>query len=120
VLRDFAVNEFENGHYVIIGGDWNMRLVETNFPHTTDPKYLFWIHDFPENAFPEGWQIVADPMTPSVRTDHQAYVAGDNYVCVIDGFVVSPNVHVQSVATTDLGFEVSDHHPIHGRFKAIE
>lgn len=43
---------------------------------------------------------------------------GENYVGVIDGFVVSPNVQVQSVTTTDLGFEYSDHHPVTARFIA--
>lgn len=120
VLRDFVINEFRKGNYIVIGGDWNMRLIETDFPHATDEKYLFWVHDMPKEAFPENWQIVADTKTPSVRTDHKSYVPGENYVCVIDGFVVSPNVRVPLVVTTDLGFEYSDHQPVEARFIASE
>jgi endonuclease/exonuclease/phosphatase family metal-dependent hydrolase len=118
VLRELAAREFEEGHYVIIGGDWNMRLVETHFSHTTNEEHLFWIQDMPDYAFPDGWQIVADPVTPSVRTNYQPYIAGENYVGVIDGFVASPNVRVQSVETTDLQFEYSDHQPVAARFTA--
>lgn len=118
VLRDFASHEFHQGNYVVIGGDWNLKLAETDFPHNTDEKYLFWVHNLPKDAFPDEWQIVADTRTPSVRTDHQAYSPGDNYVCVIDGFVASPNVRVESVTTADLGFEFSDHHPVEARFVA--
>lgn len=116
VLRDCAVCEFQKGHYVVIGGDWNMRLVETHFSHATDEEHLFWIHNLPAHAFPDEWQIVADPTTPSVRTNHQPYVAGENYVGIIDGFLVSPNVRAQLVETSDLQFEYSDHQPVTARF----
>lgn len=120
VLKDFVMQEFEKGNYVVIGGDWNVTLVDTHFPHTTDEKFLFWVHAMPEHTFPQDWQIVADDKIPSVRTVHKAYVPGENYVCVIDGFVTSPNVQVQSVATTDLAFEYSDHHPVEARFTIKE
>jgi len=120
ILKDFAMQEFEKGNYVVIGGDWNVTLVDTHFSHTTDEKFLFWVHAMPEHTFPQDWQIVADDKIPSVRTVHKAYVPGENYVCVIDGFVTSPNVRAQSVATTDLAFEYSDHHPVEARFAIKE
>lgn len=115
---DHAQSLFEQGHHVIIGGDWNMELAKTDFPHTTAEKDLFWIHPFPEGALPEGWNFAIDPALPTVRTDHKPFVAGENYTTIIDGFVVSPNVSIETVHTIDTGFEMSDHMPVIGTFRA--
>lgn len=108
----FAENEFSNGCYVIVGGDWNLRLVNTDFPHTTDDKFLFWLADFPMDVLPTDWELAADGSVPSVRTVHKKYDKGDNYVCTVDGFLLSPNVRLIDVRNVDLGFENSDHQPV--------
>ncbi|MEL7419893.1 MAG: hypothetical protein AAGK10_15165 [Cyanobacteria bacterium J06555_3] len=118
VIRSFAIEQYRQGNFVIIGGDWNLRLAETNFPHKTEKKYLFWVNDLPDDAFPSDWRIVADSDVPSVRTVHKAYVPDDNYVTIIDGFVTSPNVKSIYVKTTALGFVNSDHNPIKAKFAA--
>ena len=103
---------------MILAGDWNFQIAETNFPHTTEDRFLFWLFPFPQDALPEGWRIAADATVPSVRTNHQPYVPGENYVTTIDGFIVSPNVEVESVAGIDLGFAHSDHQPVRLRARA--
>lgn len=118
-LLAWAEEEYRRGQFVVLGGDWNLRLAETSFPHATDERFLFWLFPFPEDALPEGWRIAADASVPSVRTNHQPYVAGDNYVTSIDGFIVSPNVEIRRVAGVDLGFEHADHQPVHLRVRAI-
>jgi endonuclease/exonuclease/phosphatase family metal-dependent hydrolase len=119
-LFALAVAEYEAGNAVVIGGDWNMRLAPTEFPHRTEEKFLFWVYDFPGTALPEGWRLAVDPDTPTVRTLHKSYVAGENYTAVIDGFAVSPDVIVDEVRTSDLGFAHTDHHPVFGRFRLRE
>ena len=111
-LLELAQAAYRSGAHVVIGGDWNLRLVDTAFPHGTEEKFLFWIHDFPHETVPEGWTFGLDPTVPSVRTLHRPYEAGVNYVTVIDGFLVSPNVVVEQVETIDLGFLHTDHHPV--------
>ena len=111
-LLEMAQAAYRSGAHVVVGGDWNMRLVETAFPHATEERFLSWIHDFPREAIPEGWAFGLDPSVPSVRTLHRPYDAGVNYVTVIDGFLVSPNVVVERVETIDLGFLHTDHHPV--------
>jgi endonuclease/exonuclease/phosphatase family metal-dependent hydrolase len=118
-LLAWAQREYESGNHVVLGGDWNFQLAETNFPHTTDERFLFWLFPFPQDALPEGWHIAADATIPSVRTNHQAYVPGDNYTTTIDGFIVSPNVEIRSVSGTDLGFAHSDHQPVRVQVRAI-
>jgi hypothetical protein len=41
-------------------------------------------------------------------------------VTTIDGFIVSPNVAVESVHGFDLGFAHTDHQPVRVRVRAIE
>lgn len=121
-LRDllaWAQREYESGRHVVIGGDWNFRIAETGFSHTTEERFLFWLFPFPQDALPEGWRIGADGSIPSVRTNHRPYVAGENYVTTIDGYIVSPNVAIESVEGFDLGFRHSDHQPVRIRVRAI-
>ena len=120
VLLERAVIAHARGYRVVLGGDFNLRLVPTRFPHTTGDEFLGWIHDFDPSALPEGWRVVADGTTASVRTNERAYESGQNYTTVIDGFIVSPDVEVQSVAGVDLGFRHSDHQPVRARFSAGE
>jgi endonuclease/exonuclease/phosphatase family metal-dependent hydrolase len=115
----WAQREYQSGRHVVLGGDWNFQIAETNFPSTTDARFLFWLFPFPQDALPPGWRIAADPSIASVRTNERPYVAGENYTTVIDGFIVSPNVAIESVHGFDLGFQNSDHQPVRVRVRAL-
>lgn len=117
-LLAWAEREYASGQHVVLGGDWNFQIAETNFPNTTEERFLFWLFPFPQDALPEGWRIAADARVPSVRTNYQAYVPGENYTTTIDGFIVSPNVTVENVEGVDLGFTHSDHQPVRIRVRA--
>ncbi len=117
-LMVWADREYQSGRRVVIGGDWNLQLAETHFANTTEPRFLFWIFPFPQDALPEGWRIAADAATPSVRTNERPYRRGENYTTVIDGFILSPNVSVEEVRGIDLDFQHSDHNPVLVRLKA--
>jgi endonuclease/exonuclease/phosphatase family metal-dependent hydrolase len=117
VLR-VAEAEFRKGNPVVIGGDWNLEFVARGaFPHATEEKHLFWLHDFPFKELSDGWRAAFDPKTPSARTLHEPYAPGRTYVTVIDAFIVSPNVEVESVQGIDMGFAFSDHQPVRGTFR---
>ena len=118
-LLQFAEAEYALGNRVVIGGDWNLRLTDTDFPDTSDERFLFWVRDFPQDKLPEGWKWAIDETTPPVRGAYQPYVAGENFTLVIDGFLVSPNVRVYDVDTLDLQFRHTDHHPVSARFSAL-
>lgn len=118
-LLSFAEAEYARGNHVVIGGDWNLRLAETDFPHTSDPRFMFWVRDFPQDQVPQGWAWAIDPSVPTVRGAHQPYVPGENFTLVIDGFLVSPNVRVERVEATDLNFRHTDHHPVTAVFTAM-
>jgi endonuclease/exonuclease/phosphatase family metal-dependent hydrolase len=118
-LLAWAQREYESGQHVVLAGDWNFQIAETNFPNTTEERFLFWLFPFPQDALPQGWRIGADASVPSVRTNYQPYVAGENYITTIDGLIVSPNVEIKSIAGVDLGFEHTDHQPVRARVRAI-
>lgn len=105
------------GKAVVIGGDWNMMLADTAFPHTSAEEALFWVFRLPENELPPGWKIAADASTPSVRTNERPYRKGENFTTVIDGFILSPNVDTVSVTGVELGFKFTDHQPVIAKFR---
>jgi endonuclease/exonuclease/phosphatase family metal-dependent hydrolase len=116
-LKSVLLDEYNKGNYVVAGGDWNQRLAKTNFSYTTEEKYLFWIHDLPEDATPPGWSWGIDPRFPTVRTLERPFHSGENYTCIIDGFLVSPNVTIESVTTINREFSDSDHNPVKIRIR---
>ncbi|MDQ0061077.1 endonuclease/exonuclease/phosphatase family protein [Paenibacillus harenae] len=116
-LDGFVRKESDKGNYLIVGGDWNHSLPGTN-PDAFDSEQEWpeWLQPFPESFGPEGLQWANDPATPSVRTLDIPYESGINFLAVIDGFLVSPNIEIMSVSGHDLGFANSDHNPVTGRF----
>ena len=116
-VQRWADKEYQHGNFVIVGGDWNLEFSKDTFPHTTDYKHRFWLYDFPFKKLLPGWQVAFDPSKPTVRTLHQPYVRGKNYVTVIDGFLVSPNLTIEAVETINTDFENTDHQPVVARFQ---
>jgi endonuclease/exonuclease/phosphatase family metal-dependent hydrolase len=114
-LREFVEKEFAAGNYVIAGGDWNQIFpeAESAYPNT---HMDLWTPGYLDPAeLGEGWSYVWDVTTPTCRLLNQPYDPADaanTQYYVIDGFLVSPNVKVQSVQTLDEGFTYSDHNPV--------
>lgn len=116
-LNAFIIEEAAKNNYMIIGGDWNHSLPGTDpDAFESEQEWPEWLQPFPESFGPEGFQWANDPAVPSVRTLDVAYEKGVNFLAVIDGFFVSPNIEVASVRGYDLGFEHSDHNPVTGSF----
>lgn len=115
ILIDFLNAEYAKGNYCIAGGDFNQ-----NFPDI-DPV-LFRVkngdHFVPgalkADMLQDGWRFVTDTQTPSSRLLNKPYSGSyeDTELHVIDGFILSPNVRLESVKTLADGFKYSDHHPV--------
>ncbi len=114
-LRQFIQEEYQKGNYVIAGGDFNQTFPGSLdvFP-IIDPGY--WTPGVLENELlDEGWRFAYDTAVPTCRLLNQPYDPSDTahtQYYVIDGFILSPNVELKSVATLDCGFENSDHNPV--------
>ena len=114
MLREFIENEYKKGNYVIAGGDFNQTFPGTmeKYPIIHDD---YWAPGVLENSFlPEGWEFTYDTSTPTCRLDNAPYVeeSPDAQHYVLDGFILSPNVKLNSVKNADLHFENSDHNPV--------
>lgn len=123
-LQNLALKLYNEGHWVIAGGDWNSLFpgVEKNrfIPYTTSDEFLEWIEYLPADFIGKEWKWGFDSSTPTVRLLEKPYVKGENYTTIIDGFICSPNVEIIGVKTGDLNFEVSDHHPVIAEFTLMK
>ena len=114
-LRTFLQEEYQKGNYVVAGGDWNQVFPrsEQTWPNTHPelwtPGYL------DEAELAAGWRYGWDAAVPTCRLLNQPYQPADaenTQYYVIDGFLVSPNLQIQSVKTLDERFACSDHNPV--------
>jgi len=111
-LKKYLLSEYENGNYVIVGGDWNQTPygLEPELPfHLFDTEDLTYIEsDFPAN----GWNWAYDSSMPTNRRVAKPYDQASSPTTVIDCFLASPNIKLEVAKTIDLGFKYSDHHPV--------
>ena len=114
-LRDFIASEYQKGNYVIAGGDFNQVFPGTLEVYPNTHPELWSVGALSEELLPEGFQFAFDSAAPTCRLLNQPYDPGDTVntqYYVIDGFIVSPNVRIDSVQTVDAGFADSDHNPV--------
>ena len=113
--------EYDAGNWCVAGGDFNKDLLGDSSVYfgAADQEYS-WAQPIPEGVF-DGYdvQLVApldenDPV-PSCRNADGPYHDGQ-YVLTVDGFLVTPNVAVDSAAVLDTGFAYSDHNPVQMTF----
>ena len=99
-------NDGEN--YIVFGGDWNHLLDMSQ----DSPDLPRWVALLPDSLFETGFKLGFDSNVSTVRNNDAPYEKGVNFETVIDGFLVSPNITIDSVAGNDLEFENSDHNPV--------
>ncbi len=110
-IKKFILREYEKGNYVVIGGDWNAILSrELSFRSKEKPQEFY--IPLPKDWTPRGWHWAIDPSVPTNRSLSKPYVPGENFVTIIDGFLLSPNVRLVRVKGINLGFRFSDHNPV--------
>jgi endonuclease/exonuclease/phosphatase family metal-dependent hydrolase len=116
-LREFVLNEYNSGNYVIAGGDWNQ------YPPDFKPAFYgnkeftgqignFYLMGIESDYMPGEWKWIYDPATPSFRTLIAAYDPATTPTSVCDIFLISPNIESVSVKCHHLGFTNSDHNPV--------
>jgi endonuclease/exonuclease/phosphatase family metal-dependent hydrolase len=109
-LKQFLLDEYQKGNYIIAGGDWNQTppgLVPL-FKNYSDTLTVGIKPDF----MPTGWHWAYDAGVATNRCIDQAYNPQLTPVTLIDFFLVSPNIQVNEVKAVDKGFSSSDHNPV--------
>lgn len=122
VLSEHIRREYDAGNYVICGGDFNKNLIGSlsDLFGNQDKEAPIWTTDFPKDLLDDKISLVApfdenDPL-PSVRNADKPYSSGENYLALVDGFLVSSNVKVTRTEVVNTGFAYSDHNPVVMRF----
>lgn len=112
-VKQYLTDQVLEGHYVIVGGDWNHLLAPH---HMDDPAFMAnwpdWLMPLPDDFTPENYDWAVDTNVFTVRDNATPYRKGESFVTVIDGFIVSNNVEVHRVEGHDLDFTYSDHNPV--------
>ena len=114
-LREILEQEAQSGNYVIAGGDFNQIFSNADlaaYP-AQEGKWLAGEIDIAD--FSGSWQFLMDSRTPTCRSLDQPYAGADHksfQYYLIDGFIASENVSVESLETLDLGFVNTDHNPV--------
>ncbi len=123
-LLDMITEESDAGNYVLVGGDFNQTLpqgytivndeIVYSYP-LLDDSYWFPLAVLDEGFVDSGFDFYADATTPTCRSlDKPLDLENDsnNQYYLIDGFIVSSNITVQSVETIDTDFKYTDHNPV--------
>ncbi|MBQ6985764.1 MAG: endonuclease/exonuclease/phosphatase family protein [Oscillibacter sp.] len=122
LFADMAA-EYEQGNYVLCGGDFNH-----DFPGDsreilnpgTDRVYS-WCQPLPAELLPDGLSICTDyaeGVVASTRDTDIPY-GPDSFTVILDGFIVSDNVQCAYTQVVDTGFLYSDHNPVILRFTLL-
>ena len=119
VLRRVLDEELEKGNYVIAGGDFNQTFSNIDYSMYPQQEGLWESGLINVSDFAEGWQFIMTNEVPSCRSLDKVYTGADlstfQYY-LLDGFIVSPNITVESFEVADLGFVSTDHNPAILRF----
>lgn len=132
-LQEIMLAEYQAGHYVVVGGDFNQSFPGTYSITGQDEqgKPIYSFDPFPLRN-PTFWQAYGmddtwfndhgftfgfEPgfPTPTCRLLHQPYDTENpenNQYYYIDGFIVSNNVWIESVQVVNQQFKYSDHNPV--------
>jgi endonuclease/exonuclease/phosphatase family metal-dependent hydrolase len=113
-LSDLLTTELAKGNYVLAGGDFNQDFpgAMEKYPLPENPSWVPGL--LTDDDIPAGFSYAYDMSVPTCRALDKAY-DGDREsltAYVIDGFIVSSNIKVNSVETMDLNFRNTDHQPV--------
>ena len=115
MLMDTMQVELDKGNYVIAGGDFNQTFSTTNYEKY--PKMNDWVCPVIEASNYQDFTFKMDDSVPTCRSLYKTYADADKDVTkfqhyMIDGYIISNNITIDSLETLDLGFKNTDHNPV--------
>lgn len=116
-LIGFMKEEYEKGNYVIAGGDYNMILPGTGNEFQSAEEKLERFITFHSDLLMQEVKVGVDKTIPTARSLKNKYIKGQNFVAVVDGFLVSDNVDILYVKCNNDEFTYTDHNLVEMKFK---
>lgn len=116
--------EYALGNYCVCGGDFNHDFTGTSTKDLNGGEGVSfgWAQPFPDRLLPSEISRAIDyddgEILPTCRNCDVAYKEG-NFTIIVDGFLVSQNVQVDSVQNLQTGFVYSDHNPVKMQFTLL-
>lgn len=114
---------FQQGDYVICGGDFNHDLNLSE----EERGIAEWAQPFPRSELPDGFSFVMDLCEEeddsafySARNADTAYEEGVTGEFALDGFIISDNVEMIEYFVDRTGYQYSDHEPVVMDFKLLD
>ena len=118
-IREFIEKEYEQGNYIIVGGDWNQCAPSFKNNFSKDKMDFESKLDIEEGFMPTDWTWFYDNREPTNRRNRIDYQQGKTLTTVIDFFLLSPNIEAKSIQNISNGFTYSDHQPVKASVKLI-
>ncbi len=116
-LKNFAVNQYMEGNYIAIGGDWNQM------PPDFSPDFNNYMPDssnvpaIAKDYFLYGWTWAYSDEVPTNRSLNKPFNKQSSGTRTLDFFLLSPNIKLIDVKGIDLGFVNADHQPVKIKIK---
>ena len=113
MLIDTMKEEYQKGNYVVAGGDFNQTFSTTNYQKY--PKMNDWVCPVIDASSYPDFTFKMDDTHPTCRSLYKPYAGADkknHQYYMIDGYIVSNNINIDSIETIDLDFKNTDHNPI--------
>lgn len=112
-LMDFLQEEYDKGNYVVACGDFNQAF--SNVDLSKYPQIDEWICPVIDVNQYGDFSFHMDDRVPTCRSLSKPYFDSEkatHQYYMLDGFITSHNITVNSLATIDLGFKNTDHNPV--------
>ena len=119
LLNAMMKQEYDQGNYVIVGGDFNHVLNIDEEAFLSEQLVPSWVNSLSDEELPDGMKIVNASNNLEVATCRASdipYIKGVNYMTILDGFIISDNI-VANAENIDADFMYSDHNPVKLTFK---
>ena len=110
-LYKLLEDEYAKGNYVLAGGDFNQTFPRVRlFPAVFEGC---WMPGVLEDELPQGFAFANGGDVPTCRLLDRPLTGNENPMYyIIDGFIVSDNISVDSASVVETGFENTDHQPV--------
>jgi endonuclease/exonuclease/phosphatase family metal-dependent hydrolase len=113
-LKEFLLTEYQQGNYIIVGGDWNQNPPDIDYSDIKNdsPTKRFVLNPIDKDFLPTDWNWVYDPKTPTNRYLNAPYEKGKTITPIIDFYLMSPNINSIFVKGHHFNFKNTDHQPV--------
>ena len=115
MLAELLAQEAGRGNYVIAGGDFNQIFSSEDSGLYPAMPGMWTAGEIDVSQIEGDWQFLMDETVPTCRSLDKPYLGADRenfQYYLIDGFIVSGNITVDTLETVDMGFTATDHNPV--------